>query len=137
WGFWKGSGLSIVLDMIATLLSNGLSVAEVTEEKDDEYCVSQIFIAIEVDRLIDGNTKDEKLNKIMDYVRTAERADPDVAIRLPGHEFTAIRAENKANGIPVDETVWEKLNRYKERICFLVISLRLTKSSILKQSILL
>ncbi|EJS88524.1 2,3-diketo-L-gulonate reductase, partial [Pasteurella multocida subsp. multocida str. Anand1_cattle] len=26
----------------------------------------------------------------MDYVRTAERADPDVAIRLPGHEFTAI-----------------------------------------------
>lgn len=108
-GLLKGSGLSIVLDMIATLLSNGLSVAEVTEEKDDEYCVSQIFIAIEVDRLIDGNTKDEKLNKIMDYVRTAERADPDVAIRLPGHEFTAIRAENKANGIPVDETVWEKI----------------------------
>lgn len=108
-GFWKGSGLSIVLDMIATLLSDGLSVAEVTEEKDDEYCVSQIFIAIEVDRLVDGKTKDEKLNKIMDYVRTAERADPNVAIRLPGHEFTAIRADNKANGIPVDESVWEKI----------------------------
>ncbi|WP_101775556.1 3-dehydro-L-gulonate 2-dehydrogenase [Pasteurella oralis] len=108
-GFWKGSGLSIVLDMIATLLSNGLSVAEVTEEKDDEYCVSQIFIAIEVDRLIDGKTKDEKLNKIMDYVKTAQRADPEVTIRLPGHEFTTIRAENKANGIPVDESVWEKI----------------------------
>ena len=31
-GYWKGSGLSIVLDMIATLLTGGLSVAEVTEE---------------------------------------------------------------------------------------------------------
>lgn len=108
-GFWKGSGLSIVLDMIATILSNGLSVAEVTEEKDDEYCVSQIFIAIEVDRLIDGKTKDEKLNKIMDYVKTAERVDADVAIRLPGHKFAAVRAENKIHGIPVDDSVWEKI----------------------------
>ncbi|MDO9765256.1 3-dehydro-L-gulonate 2-dehydrogenase [Glaesserella parasuis] len=108
-GFWKGSGLSIVLDMIATLLSNGLSTAAVTEDKDDEYCVSQIFIAIEVDRLIDGKTKEEKLERIMDYVRTAERSDPNVAIRLPGHEFTTILAENKANGIPVDDTVWAKL----------------------------
>ncbi len=108
-GFWKGSGLSIVLDMIATLLSNGLSVAEVTEEKDDEYCVSQIFIAIEVDRLIGGATKAEKLQKIIDYVKTAERADPNIAVRLPGHEFNTIWAENQANGIPVDERVWAKL----------------------------
>ncbi|EAN1187788.1 3-dehydro-L-gulonate 2-dehydrogenase, partial [Salmonella enterica] len=34
-GYWKGSGLSIVLDMIATLLSNGSSVAEVTQENSD------------------------------------------------------------------------------------------------------
>ncbi len=32
-GYWKGSGLSIVLDMIATLLSNGSSVAEVTRKQ--------------------------------------------------------------------------------------------------------
>ncbi|MDP8184581.1 3-dehydro-L-gulonate 2-dehydrogenase [Phocoenobacter skyensis] len=108
-GYWKGSGLSIVLDMIATLLSNGESVASVTEDKDDEYCVSQIFIAIEVDRLIDGKTKEEKLNRIMDYVFTAERSDPNVAIRLPGHEFVQLKADNQANGIPVDDSVWEKL----------------------------
>lgn len=108
-GYWKGSGLSIVLDMIATLLSNGLSVPDVTETKDDEYCVSQVFIAVEVDRLIDGKTKEEKLNRIMDYVKTAERADPNVEIRLPGHEFVTLKADNVANGIPVDETVWEKL----------------------------
>lgn len=30
-GYWKGSGMSIVLDMIATLLSDGASVAEVTQ----------------------------------------------------------------------------------------------------------
>lgn len=108
-GYWKGSGLSIVLDMIATLLSNGASVAEVTEDNSDEYGISQIFIAIEVDKLIDGETRDAKLQRIMDYVTHAERADENVAIRLPGHEFTRLLEENRRNGITVDDSVWAKI----------------------------
>ncbi|MDR3411176.1 MAG: 3-dehydro-L-gulonate 2-dehydrogenase [Formivibrio sp.] len=108
-GYWKGSGLSIVLDMIATLLSGGLSVAEVTEEMDDEYNISQVFIAIEVDRLIDGPSRDAKLARIRDYVQSAERADPEVAIRMPGHEFPQLLADNRKNGIPVDERVWARI----------------------------
>ena len=113
-GYWKGSGMSIVLDMIATLLSDGASVAEVTQDNSDEYGISQIFIAIEVDKLIDGATRDAKLQRIMDYVTTAERADENQAIRLPGHEFTTLLAENRRNGITVDDSVWAKSRRYKE-----------------------
>ena len=97
------------LDMIATLLSGGLSVAEVSEEMDDEYNVSQVFVAIEVDRLIDKGTRDEKLRRICDYVLTAERSDPSQAIRLPGHEFPQMKAQNKEKGIPVDERVWQTI----------------------------
>ncbi|HFZ0121898.1 TPA: Ldh family oxidoreductase, partial [Escherichia coli] len=106
---WKGSGMSIVLDMIATLLSDGASVAEVTQDNSDEYGISQIFIVIEVDKLIDGPTRDAKLQRIMDYVTTAERADENQAIRLPGHEFTTLLAENRRNGITVDDSVWAKI----------------------------
>lgn len=108
-GYWKGSGLSIVLDMIATLLSDGASVAEVTEDNSDEYGISQIFIAIEVDRLIDGASRDAKLQRIMDYITSAERNNPDVPVRLPGHEFTRLLAENRRNGITVDDSVWAKI----------------------------
>ncbi|AUH02342.1 3-dehydro-L-gulonate 2-dehydrogenase [Pectobacteriaceae bacterium CE70] len=108
-GYWKGSGLSIVLDMIATLLSDGASVAEVTQENSDEYGVSQIFIAIEVDRLISGERRDAKLKRIIEYVKTAERADSNIAIRLPGHEFTRLQAENRRNGIEVNDSVWAKI----------------------------
>ena len=108
-GYWKGSGMSIVLDMIATLLSDGASVAEVTQDNSDEYGISQIFIAIEVDKLIDGPTRDAKLQRIMDYVTSAERADENQAIRLPGHEFTTLLAENRRNGITVDDSVWAKI----------------------------
>lgn len=108
-GYWKGSGLSIVLDMMATLLSGGLSVAEVSEDKSDEFCISQVFMAIDVDRLIDGKTRDEKLKRICDYVIQAERDNPEVAIRLPGHKFPRIKAENQRDGIPVNDTVWAKI----------------------------
>lgn len=108
-GYWKGSGLSIVLDMIATLLSNGASVAEITQDHSDEYGVSQVFIAIEVDKLIDGATRDAKLRRIIDFITSAERADEGVAIRLPGHEFTHLREENRRNGITVDDRVWAKI----------------------------
>jgi 3-dehydro-L-gulonate 2-dehydrogenase len=108
-GYWKGSGLSIVLDMIATLLSDGESVASVTEDMDDEYAVSQVFLAIEVDRLIPEGTRQAKLERICQYVLTAERSDPAVAVRLPGHEFPAYQRENDAQGIPVDDTVWARL----------------------------
>jgi 3-dehydro-L-gulonate 2-dehydrogenase len=108
-GYWKGSGMSIVLDMIATLLSGGLSVAEVTETQSDETRVSQVFIAISVDKLIDKGTMQEKLKIIREYVQTAERADPDQAIRMPGHEFPALKAQNIEHGIPVDDSVWAKL----------------------------
>jgi 3-dehydro-L-gulonate 2-dehydrogenase len=110
-GFWKGSGLSIVLDMIAALLSGGLSVADISQDQDDEYNVSQVFIAIEVDRLIDGPTREAKLKRIRDYVLSAERADPDRAIRLPGHQFAKTISENTENGIPVDESVWAAIRQ--------------------------
>ncbi len=50
-----------------------------------------------------------KLQRIMDYVTSAERADENQAIRLPGHEFTTLLAENRRNGITVDDSVWAKI----------------------------
>lgn len=108
-GYWKGSGLSIVLDMIATLVANGKSVADVTTKLNDEHSVSQIFIAIAVDKLIPAAEKEAKLKEICDFILGAERVDPNQPIRLPGREFPSILEDNKKNGIPVDDCVWEKI----------------------------
>lgn len=73
-GYWKGSGMSIVLDKDATLLANGESVVSVTEDMDDEYGVSQIFMAIEVDRLIPANTEAKIVLTTLSL--SAKRSDP-------------------------------------------------------------
>ncbi len=45
-GFWKGSGLSIAFDLIASMLSAGNTVKKIGE-LEDEHQLSQIFIAID------------------------------------------------------------------------------------------
>lgn len=42
-GYWQGSGIYIVLDMIVTLLSDGALVAEVTQDNSDEYGISRFL----------------------------------------------------------------------------------------------
>lgn len=109
-GYWKGSGLSIVLDMLGVLLSGGgLSVAEITEDQKAEFGVTEVFIAIDVDKLIDGKTKAEKLSRIMEYVTSSAPAEEGTKVRLPGHNADKIRAGHEENGIPVAESVWQKL----------------------------
>ncbi len=45
-GYWKGSGISIALDLIATVLTNGNSVSRIGTF-GDEVGLSQIMIAID------------------------------------------------------------------------------------------
>jgi 3-dehydro-L-gulonate 2-dehydrogenase len=46
-GYWKGSGLSLLLDLIASMLSGGLSTYQIGQESH-EAGVSQVYIAFDV-----------------------------------------------------------------------------------------
>ena len=48
-GFWKGAGLALLLDILATLLSGGLATHQITG-KETEYA-SQVFIAIAISKM--------------------------------------------------------------------------------------
>ena len=45
-GFWKGSGLALMLDLIAALLSGGHATHQITPDPERETNLSQVFIAI-------------------------------------------------------------------------------------------
>ena len=108
-GYWKGSGLSLVLDMLAAMLSGGRASHEIPQIPTQESGVSQIFLAIdpssfaapaELDRIADG---------ILASLRAAEPIDPAKPVRYPGEQSLHLRAENLKLGVPVTPEVWEKL----------------------------
>ena len=46
-GYWKGSGLSMLLDMMAALLSGGRATHEIPNDPEHEAGLSQVFLAID------------------------------------------------------------------------------------------
>src|SRR5215212_8708364 len=49
-GYWKGAGISFLLDILAAILSSGLSVSAISKNKA-EYGLSQVFICIDPSKL--------------------------------------------------------------------------------------
>jgi len=108
-GYWKGSALSIVLDLVATVLSGGRSVANIGKMSSDEYSLSQVFIALNAKRIAGEDYLAAAVNEVLDNLHGSVPVDASQPVRYPGESSLAIRRANLANGIPVDDGVWAKI----------------------------
>ena len=107
-GYWKGSALSMVLDMLATLLSAGQSTYRIGQSAH-ERGVSQVFLCISAERLGDGTLERRLLQEIIDYTHAVSPIEPGGRTYYPGERSREIRKENLAEGIPVDPSIWEQV----------------------------
>ncbi|MFT2009851.1 3-dehydro-L-gulonate 2-dehydrogenase [Pontibacter sp. 13R65] len=102
-GYWKGSGLSLMLDVLVASLSGGRTVAQITAE-GTEAGVSQFFLCIKADTL------DQRISEeIIEYARTAQPESEDASVRYPGEGTLATRRQNEKEGIPVNEEIWQQV----------------------------
>jgi 3-dehydro-L-gulonate 2-dehydrogenase len=109
-GYWKGSGLSLVLDMLAAMLSGGLASHQIPRDPFRESGVSQIFLAIDPTSIADPQEITEIAEGILDSLKHATPAHPDKPIRYPGEQTLQLREENLRLGVPVDPEIWRQLN---------------------------
>ncbi|HEY7056809.1 MAG TPA: 3-dehydro-L-gulonate 2-dehydrogenase [Vicinamibacterales bacterium] len=107
-GFWKGSGLSLVLDMAAALLSGGHATFQIPQIPERETGLSQAFIAVRLPS--DPAASSRLVDQIIEYTQqespTGERA------RYPGERTLQTRTRNLAEGIPVDPSVWKDVTSF-------------------------
>lgn len=108
-GYWKGSALSIVLDLVAAVLSGGRSTQGVGKLGSDEYGLSQMFIAMDATRIAGDDALAAAVNEVLENLHGSVPVDPAKPVLFPGENSAAIRQANQANGIPVDDSVWAKI----------------------------
>lgn len=107
-GYWKGAGLSLLLDVLATILSGGLSTNEISKN-DVETALSQVFIAIDISKLNNHSSIPGMIaNIIYDYHQSTPEEEK-TNIMYPGERVLQTRKNNLANGIPVLKNVWEEI----------------------------
>jgi len=108
-GFWKGSGLSFTLDVLAAMLSGGQATHQLTTDPLQEVGISQIFLAIAPTSLATIEELTTIATGAIDSLHSATPIDPTNPPRYPGEATLRTRAENLRLGIPVDESQWQKV----------------------------
>ena len=107
-GYWKGSGLSILLDMIGTILTGANSVAKIGTF-GDEVGLTQIMIAIDPAKFQSADLTDAVIDAIAADVASSEPAEPGREVRCPGIGEHRSRKENMELGIPAAEEKWAEV----------------------------
>ena len=108
-GYWKGSGLAVLLDAVASMLSMGNATHQITPDPLKETGLSQVFIAIDPAGL--GAPAAGVLDGIVASLRACSATEDDTAVRYPGERTLSIRQENQKLGVPVDESIWTEIVR--------------------------
>ncbi len=112
-GYWKGAGLSLLLDIFAAILSGGIATHEISKSKV-EYGVSQVFIAIDLKNLKNYPAIEHTISEIINDLKNSVPENELSEIRYPGERITNTRETNLKNGIPVNKKVWDEIIRLKQ-----------------------
>jgi 3-dehydro-L-gulonate 2-dehydrogenase len=107
-GLWKGSGMSMALDMFGAMLSGGLSAHQIPRDSLRESGLSQVFLAIDPKGL-GVDQMNATADAMIANLHAAEPVEAGKTVRYPGEQTLKVRRENMELGVPVDEELWKQL----------------------------
>ena len=108
-GFWKGAGLSLLLDLMAALVSGGLTTSAIGREVA-ETGLSQVFIAFDLEKSMSAVSRDALIKSVLDWTSSSAPAEGVRSkIMFPGQRALSARRDSMEKGIPIDEAIWNEV----------------------------
>lgn len=108
-GYWKGSGLALLLDLLASVLSDGKATHDIPPDPERETNLSQVFIAIDPGTIGPPERVDEIADAIIENLhRSKSSGEP---VRYPGEQVLKTRSDNLSQGIPVNAAIWNDIRK--------------------------
>lgn len=108
-GYWKGSGLSLMLDLFAAMLSGGRATNDIPRDSVRESGLSQFFLAIDPANLAAREEMERIAQGAIAAIHAAMPVEAGRPARYPGERTLQVREENLRLGVPVDPEVWDAL----------------------------
>ncbi|MEX0686314.1 MAG: 3-dehydro-L-gulonate 2-dehydrogenase [Balneolales bacterium] len=106
-GLWKGAGLSLMLDMFVSVLSDGNSTFDIGKQKT-ETAVSQFFMCFYLPKIGITTYPDDKIDLILQDLKSSASFGKK-SVRFPGENTLSLRMNNQKYGVPVDPDIWESI----------------------------
>ena len=106
---WKGSALSIMSDLMVSMLSLGRTSLEIGTPADGEKGMSQLFVCMNPAAVVDMDKAEAQMEKTIAFLNGLEPKDGVHGVHAPGENLEKTRARNRERGIPVTEDTWQRI----------------------------
>lgn len=103
-GFWKGSGLSLMLDLLAAALSGGRATHEIAAGPEAETALSQVFIAIDPSSLSPWPERERVIDAAIAHLHAGHED-----VRHPAQRALETRQRSLRDGVTVDPAIWAEV----------------------------
>lgn len=108
-GLWKGSALSLMIDVLVASLSGGKTVGEITAS-GHEFGVSQFFLCISP-----SSINEDIIEAIISYAKSSAVVDENSSVRYPGEGVLSARNKSANEGVYVNEKIWQSLQNLPDQ----------------------
>ena len=104
-GAHKGSGLSIITDLLAGAITTGKS----SDPEDTVLRNNMLSILIAPAVYDAGGGVAREAARFIEFVKASPPAKPGEPVKAPGEVERATRKQRLASGVPIDDTTWSDL----------------------------
>jgi 3-dehydro-L-gulonate 2-dehydrogenase len=84
-------------------------IGTLDDENAAETGVSQVFLCFDVTRPERPDLINQIANDLVNFIHTTRPVNEHENVYYPGERTLLTRQENLAQGIPVEEAIWEKV----------------------------
>ena len=102
-GLWKGSALALVLDLAAAMISGG-NTTEKIGKLNVETDLSQVFIAVDIDRHMNTEQRAKLVEETLAYLEGLNEE-----LRYPGQRSQKDRHRHMEKGLDIPDELWKEI----------------------------
>jgi hydroxycarboxylate dehydrogenase B len=114
-GEHKGYGMAIACELLGGALSGG-GTWHYEESSKQRVMNGMLAIVIDPKRLGTAAAFEREARLFLDWLRKSRAAPGFDGVRLAGEPERAMRAKRERDGVPVDETTWEEIQRAADKV---------------------
>jgi LDH2 family malate/lactate/ureidoglycolate dehydrogenase len=126
-GGYKGSGLSIIIGLLAGVLNGaafGRDIRDFAAQAGGETNVGQFVIALDVARFIAPDLFKAEVDRHVRALASSRRLPGIDAIRVPGQGRLARRMERERNGVPLNAALVAQVDEVAKSLAIMPLSAR-------------
>jgi len=117
-GEHKGYGLAVIIEILTGVLTDAGMLRQIPlwiKNMVDPLNVGHCFIAINIEAFMDLTNFKERLDWLVQELRSSPLAEGAKGVFMPGEMELEIERERRKDGIPISEEIWQDLKKLSKK----------------------